>query len=440
MGTNPEAASRVCRIPGKTVYILGSGFSYPIGLPVMSEFIPEGLRLLKEFAWERQQDSFRNQGKPPFPEHEKPLGQEDRNRLEKLVSDVLDILQRYKPTLASLGLSQPNMEDLFCAVDLLRLEQHEAAEPTEPAETPRAILQQFVAYVCHFGLRRHLARLEKLKHGVGNEEYVLAVPHVHFRSWARPNTQSTNTAGKPVGQEQLNVCAYEAFLSQVITEADEICAPQGLKEFRPDYATPAIISLNYDCVIENKAARFGDKLKLFYGQDVVEPGSPTPPWLCSSNPSTTDAVLLPLIKMHGSANWQKSNKTDNKVTVLSNDTTPPTLPPLILPTWQRGPFENTVFSALLHEALAHLRRASRLVFIGYSMPPTDRYFRYLLAGALNTPEFPAIEICNIWGEEEARRHLEAMLGRPGAEAKLKIYSGGLEDYVRARRETHVLES
>jgi hypothetical protein len=83
--------------------------------------------------------------------------------------------------------------------------------------------------------------------------------------------------------------------------------------------------------------------------------------------------------------------------------------PIIPPTWRKTAAGETVFARLLGEALKHMRLAARIVIVGYSMPNTDSYFRYLLAEALGTPTLPSIEVWDI-NREHMQQRVEAMFG------------------------------
>jgi hypothetical protein len=89
------------RIPGKTVYVLGTGFSKPLGLPVISEFIPEGLRILKADA-------------------AKPKTQEaDRTACTKAIQGIQGPWREWPWLRMVEGKhTEPTIEDLFSALDL----------------------------------------------------------------------------------------------------------------------------------------------------------------------------------------------------------------------------------------------------------------------------------------------------------------------------------
>lgn len=236
---------------------------------------------------------------------------------------------------------------------------------------------------------------------------------------------------------------YRAFLSQLYS--NETIADVDLKREGPDYANSAIISLNYDPVLENKIADFGGKLKYFYGRGVVGRADSAIRDLVTDPKSCVEhEKLIPLIKLHGSLDWRFSQNGDaphrKHVDVVPDCTAAGACGVggdeasceqcLIYPTWQRDPLGNTVFDTLFCEARIHLRLASRIVIIGYSLPETDRYINYLFSDIMRTPEIPRIEICNRGDSDEWRRRARKLFGGRLSMANLTI-TNGLEEHIRS---------
>ena len=76
------------RKPAKTVYILGAGFSRPAGIPVLSQFIPQALSILKK--------------------------SKDTALLERFGS----LVSTYQVAAGRMGLDSENLETLFCLSDM----------------------------------------------------------------------------------------------------------------------------------------------------------------------------------------------------------------------------------------------------------------------------------------------------------------------------------
>lgn len=222
------------------------------------------------------------------------------------------------------------------------------------------------------------------------------------------------------------MCLYQAFLSQVLSEPHSY--GPGFLYDRKQYAGPAIVSLNYDMVVEKKLETItpnptGQTKQCYYGYGVSRE---SPDW-------DENQHCLPLIKLHGSVNWQRQCQCCVQ-TIGNWECKTAVNDPMIFPSWQRISLAGTVFAKLLDEARIHLRLASRIVFIGYSLPPTDRYIRYLLADVLDTIELPEIEIANRWDDETALRHVTDMMGSRIANKLSRNYSDGLIGLVKSKRD------
>jgi len=95
-----------------------------------------------------------------------------------------------------------------------------------------------------------------------------------------------------------------------------------------------------------------------------------------------------VLKLHGSSNWLICNQC-KKVMVLNHKALgnlyssscssckQEVIPLLIPPTWNKR-FDSTFIENVWHFAFEELRQANRIIIIGYSLPPTDIYFRDFL--------------------------------------------------------------
>jgi len=98
--------------------------------------------------------------------------------------------------------------------------------------------------------------------------------------------------------------------------------------------------------------------------------------------STTSGDEIPILNLHGSVNWALSydqgcvNVFDGYTQLLQAGG----VPALVPPTWNKvfhGPIGD-----IWQGAIGALRQATRLIVIGFSLPPTDLHFKYLLAAGL----------------------------------------------------------
>ena len=119
------------RIPGKSVYVIGSGFSRPLDIPVIADFVPLGLNILK--------GNTSSDGKG---------WRESKETIEK----VIEIANDYRRKLTGVLDHEPTIEDLFCMADLLG--GRGAKNKRGPTEQSK-ILAEFVRKVCALGYERH---------------------------------------------------------------------------------------------------------------------------------------------------------------------------------------------------------------------------------------------------------------------------------------------
>lgn len=350
---------------------------------------------------------------------------------ETLIRRIVEIANNCRRKLSSVQDKEPDLEDVFCMADLL----HDKVDPTEKSATGKIkqstdkieqslVLAEFVRKVCHeaFDSHRKLPVAQR------------SVPRAHLfsKDYDTPSHELTGEAGSNIP----GVCLYHAFLSQVLSEQ---CSPGNFeKPELKSYAGPAIVSLNYDLVVEkkletleNKRRASFEKIGCFYGRHV-----------CNGDPEWKDGTCrLPLVKLHGSVDWERLSecgccikRMEDWTTLTAESSGASERWPMIFPSWQRASLQGTVFAKLLNEARIHLRLASRIVFIGYSIPATDRYIRYLLADVFDTAEMPEIEVANLWQHGEALRHVTAMMGVRAARSMTKNYPEGLVGLVKSKRD------
>ncbi|MCC6740230.1 MAG: SIR2 family protein [Planctomycetia bacterium] len=99
--------------------------------------------------------------------------------------------------------------------------------------------------------------------------------------------------------------------------------------------------------------------------------------------SFRDSSPVDLLKIHGSLNWGVHSSTADLVVFKGYEDLvdcDKMVPLLVPPTWRKVPvgFLDTVWD----RAVAALATATRLVVLGFSIPPTDTHFKYLLAAGL----------------------------------------------------------
>jgi hypothetical protein len=142
-----------------------------------------------------------------------------------------------------------------------------------------------------------------------------------------------------------------------------------------------VISFNYDTLIEDSLTN----LQIPFSYELPLNGADYHPSAKQIGAALIDRSALRVLKLHGSVNWaiNRVSQTENTLTVYSNyesliaDAKHPYLLP---PTWRKV-FAGALGSVWTH-ALDAISEASRIIVIGSSLPKTDLYFKYLLAGGL----------------------------------------------------------
>jgi len=195
----------------------------------------------------------------------------------------------------------------------------------------------------------------------------------------------------------------------------------------------AIITMNYDCLVDDCLARMG--VRPAYGLQDAQ----LPPELRGC------AYEIAMLKLHGSANWFRCNSEQCKHrTVVEGGTPAKRLeyfygqhcsacgraeiePVIVPPTWAKGG-QSDVLRPVWAEALRALREAGRVFVIGYSMPSTDEFFRYMLALALAANEgLDKVIVVN--PSSDAQKTFENLFHSQFGARKLKPIHNTVEAYV-----------
>jgi len=396
------------RIPNKTAYILGAGFSKPAGIPTLSTFVTEAINLLLE---------------------------DQEKKFSAFAKEVKAIQTKYDTAACYVDINLNNLEDLFCLVDLplescdrcglhpcLPDTDNQSSPPTPPsqADLGNSPVSGFGNAGC-YGIANHgssndrdilkalIAYVMLLAYNRGEKERDPTHAAEHPSKWVK----NSCFFGRETPASILSikgVYLYDAFVS---------CLLNRRQHFWPNEKPPAnprdcllwndaVITLNYDLVIEQAARRL--HTIPYYG--IGDPISAT--------------NTFSLIKLHGSVNWRDLNgrlevvKDEDLKNTLSDRNQNRSLY-LVPPTWRKGEDTRPHIANLACQAVAHLRAASRIVIIGYSLSESDRHFHYMLAQSLNTLDFPRIEVWDVCPEENMKPLLRKAFGKNN-------YEGGLVKY------------
>ena len=171
---------------------------------------------------------------------------------------------------------------------------------------------------------------------------------------------------------------------------------------------------------------------------------------------------IPLLKLHGSLNWARCSKcdavrpwslneffsthnwrtyeltpntplklalVDHIPTVMKHcDQDMPADPMIVPPTWNKTQ-HHRVIAKVWQSAAQHLSEAENIFVIGYSLPESDQFFRYLFAiGTAGGPPLKKFWVFNPDDSGEVKRRYEDLLGqaaRKRFEYSPFIFSGAL---------------
>ena len=149
-----------------------------------------------------------------------------------------------------------------------------------------------------------------------------------------------------------------------------------------DDQSNCVITFNYDLVLDDALRSLS-----------IEPDYCLPPDIIEGPRQTADPRTVRLLKLHGSLNWGICVGCKDRITIAPpllgkfsvddwngcercNKSSLQTL--LVPPTWDKSEYRK-IMSPVWTQAVKEIRSATRICIIGYSVPDTDTFFKYLLA-------------------------------------------------------------
>ena len=328
------------------VYILGAGFATEAGLPLIYDFMN---RMRDAAAWLAEQGG--------------------RDTEVSAIEEVLDFRHRAAGAAYRTPLDVENVEELFSLASARggeKLAQNMNVAIAATIDFARATAQPPTEY------QRFDVRL------------------LDTSGWTKPQ----------------NWCAPTAFLENFIKTGNDKgqgfgCPPYefyvglmaGYFNPGPSSRRDTIIAFNYDTVVEDALRGLG--LGVHYGIEHLT-GYATPEDLRSAQQGRDGIRVL---KLHGSISWARTverlasdrsdlpsnlvKELDRKIVIFPNYEKlreQGHVPILTPPTWQKT--FSGYLSSVRDAIVAELETATRIIIIGYSIPPTDQHFRFLLSAGL----------------------------------------------------------
>lgn len=129
----------------------------------------------------------------------------------------------------------------------------------------------------------------------------------------------------------------------------------------------SFITFNYDTLLEDALEGLGVSFSTGFGES-------------ASGASNTKTNVY---KLHGSVNWATPKGARTRIEVFKDYRAvinAGLVPQIIPPTWKKD--SRGAFDEIWTRSLKALADATRVVIIGFSIPPTDLHFKYLLAAGL----------------------------------------------------------
>lgn len=179
----------------------------------------------------------------------------------------------------------------------------------------------------------------------------------------------------------------------------------------------SFITFNYDTLVEEALDGLGVSYSLGFPES-------------EESPETQQTKVL---KLHGSVNWAvpkhartrfKPHSSYREVVKLQ------LVPQIIPPTWKKD--SKGAFDDIWSSALRALSAATRVVVVGFSIPPTDLHFKYLLAAGLRE-NYSLREIVFVNpspGLEEVKRRSESLFANQAHNAaKVRFVDATIEQFV-----------
>jgi hypothetical protein len=291
------------------VYILGAGFSFNGGIPLLKNFLE---RMADSVDW---------------------LYSEQRHLEAMAVMRVFDFRLRAASAAYRACIDVENIEELFSLVSA-----SEGEALTDDVTTAIAATIDYTS-----------SGAEDLRCVVEKKRTVNSLPD----QW---NTEQTTDTLYHF---------YAGILSGVLCRQSE-----NVKN--------TILTFNYDTLLEDSLYHLGVPFNYGFSESVLELHESAK---CKVGVNSTPS--LQVLKLHGSVNWSITDVKENKVMLFGNyeDLRLDGRRVLLIPpTWRKVFGEH--LTDIWTKAIEVLNSATRVIVIGFSMPPIDSHFKYLMAAGL----------------------------------------------------------
>jgi len=370
----------------RNVYILGAGFSAGANAPLLYNFLDKSRELLDDPG----------------------SGLDNDERAE--FKTVFEFRRKMAQAREKVKLDLDNIEQLFGLVEMQQRLGHDGSD----ARTA-------TVYLIAKTLELAIARKNR------NQDILLS-PNPSIPASATVFQTYDLTLNTGYSPPKASLDQYDFFAMLIGGMFD----PPEKRTHRKD----SVITFNYDLVLDHALRRAGIPISYHLPeQNVSVPGA-----------NTKDGFSL--LKLHGSTNWGICTNCKKHIFVsLDKVSSSPGIfknmqcrecqkrefqPMLVPPSWDKTEYRDLI-QPIWNQAVTELQKATRICIIGYSLPESDAYFKYLLTLGLSENhglyKFIVVDLAQQlvrdWDQEQQRTAKNKTLR--------ERYDELLEDLFRERR-------
>ncbi len=372
----------------KNVFILGAGASKTAGAPMLSDFIMKAREIYD--IWQ-----FGASGRPAL---------QARAGDMSVFSRVFEWQNSMSSVLRTLDIDLGNIEDLFSLVDMSDLLGNAEASDI------RSALKKVVCRTLEESIE-----VREVSIDLDSNKPLGSSTHVSLANWLAKRMQDHDHKGT----------TYKV-------------------------SRDSIITLNYDTVCEQA-------IESAIGPTVRNPRAFTygEPW---TKNGADGPACVKVIKLHGSINWgmcsgcgnefvgksiydsmsgigyqtaseywlmRPTSKFPNNCPTCQKDTVEPFIVP---PTWNKAGY-GAELTPVWTAAYQEIKEAARLIIIGYSLPDTDSFFKYLLAlGVAENGSLQQIIVVN--PDKEAHQRYQNFIATHFKRRSFELREEKFEDWLK----------
>lgn len=383
----------------KTVYILGAGFSFPLGGPLMGQ-------LLTHSTYDRMIQRFPTVKRDEF---EKLALDLYRGHIGVHWSDPEEFLERLERAIAD-GKNSTLGGFIY---EYVRSHAVGAINAARNICVSESVGTEFADARFASALPRHLR-----KHVVSNGLPIAPIDSIHKVALGRCGSSLVDLASDLLAGAKRLLAADCSLFFEMTHVAEDKWTPyrNWLMELGTD---TTIITFNYDMVLESIA----EHLKMER--------------IRARLPHEGDCdKQVDVLKLHGSLNWSYQNG----IVGASNDRIPVALnggglqPVMGTPGPEKLKLTTNALAPLWTAAMRRISSANRVVFLGYRLPSTDAYSRRAFRDAFQSADSRIERVQIVLGPPEvsrdhAQRMKRLLIAMTPSNCTVEILPFGTEDFL-----------